>query len=329
MSDYNLNLQMIKEAKQRITPFVHQTPLQQFRTLSEITNCYVHLKLENMQKTGSFKIRGAVNKIFSLTAEEMGYGVISASAGNHAQGVAWAAKASGVPAIVVMPEKAPVAKVRATQSYGAQVVLHGQNYDEAYQHARKLQREKNLTFIHAFDDPAIIAGQGTIALEIMSQMYDVDAIVAPVGGGGLIAGLAVAAKEHNPKIKVIGVQSAGAPSMAKSLACGLPHCLPSVSTLADGIAVKQPGDITFSYTEKYVDELVLVDEEEITAGILFMLERGKIITEGAGAAGVAALLAHKINLPERKVAVVVSGGNIDPLLLSMLIKDKYRQVTNL
>ncbi|HML32850.1 threonine ammonia-lyase [Sporomusa sphaeroides] len=329
MNRDNLDLQAIKEARQRITPFVHQTPLQPFRTLSEIANCQVYLKLENMQKTGSFKIRGAVNKIFSLTQQEMVCGVITASAGNHAQGVAWAASASGAPATVVMPEKAPVAKVRATESYGAKVVLYGKNYDEAYQHARKLQAEKNLTFIHAFDDQAIIAGQGTLALEILSQMYDVEAVIAPVGGGGLLSGLAVAIKEHNPKIKVIGVQAAGAPSMDKSLACGSVHCLPEVKTIADGIAVKQPGELTFRYTQKYADELVLVEEEELTAGILFMLERGKIITEGAGVAGVAALLAGKIKLPGQKVAVVVSGGNIDPLLLSGLIEGKYQQVVSL
>ena len=328
MNNQELNLLMIKEAWQRITPFVHQTPLQHSRTLSEIANSQVHLKLENMQKTGSFKIRGAVNKIFSLSPQEMDCGVITASAGNHAQGVAWAAKANGVPAIVVMPEKAPAAKVRATKAYGANVVLQGQNYDEAYQYARILQAEKNMTFIHAFDDPAIIAGQGTIALEIMAQMFDVDAIIAPVGGGGLIAGLAVAAKEHNPKLKVIGVQAAGAPSMAQSLACGASSCLPSVSTIADGIAVKQPGDITYHYTEKYVDELILVTEDEIIAGILFMLERAKIMTEGAGVVGIAALLADKIKLPMQKVAVVVSGGNIDPMLLSMLIEDKYHQVAS-
>lgn len=328
MNGQELNLLKIKEAWQRITPFVHQTPLQPFRTLSEIANCQVSLKLENMQKTGSFKIRGAVNKIFSLSPAEMACGVITASAGNHAQGVAWAAKACDVPATVVMSEKAPAAKVRATKAYGAQVILYGQNYDEAYQHARQLQAEQNLTFIHAFDDQAIIAGQGTIALEIMSQMFDVDAIVAPVGGGGLISGLAVAAKEHNPKIKVIGVQASGAPAMVQSLASGTGICLPAVSTLADGIAVKQPGDMTFRYTQKYVDELILVSEEELMAGILFMLERGKIITEGAGAAGVAALLADKIKLPSKKVAVVVSGGNIDPLFLSLLIEDKYQQVAS-
>lgn len=328
MDVHELNLVKIKEAWQRITPFVHQTPLHHSRTLSEIANCQVHLKLENMQKTGSFKIRGAANKIFSLRPEEMACGVITASAGNHAQGVAWAAKASNVPAIVVMPEKAPTAKVRATKAYGANVVLYGQNYDEAYQHARKLQAEQNRTFIHAFDDPAIIAGQGTIALEIMSQMFDVDAIIAPVGGGGLIAGLAVVAKEHNPKIKIIGVQAAGAPSMAQALACGARSCLPSVSTIADGIAVKQPGELTFHYAQKYVDELILVTEEEIIAGILFMLERGKIITEGAGVAGIAALLADKIKLPAQEIAVVVSGGNIDPMLLSMLIEEKYHQVAS-
>lgn len=325
MNSYELNLEKIKEAWQRITPFVHQTPLQHSRTLSEIANCQVHLKLETMQKTGSFKIRGAVNKIFSLRPEQMACGVITASAGNHAQGVAWAAKACNVAATVVMPEKAPAAKVRATKAYGATVVLHGQNYDEAYQHARVLQAEQNMTFIHAFDDQAIIAGQGTIALEIMSQMFDVDAIIAPVGGGGLIAGLAVAAKEHNSKIKVIGVQAAGAPAMEQALARGAGICLPSVSTIADGIAVKQPGEITFHYTQKYVDELILVTEEEIIAGILFMLERAKIMTEGAGVVGIAALLAAKIKLPRQKVAVVVSGGNIDPLRLSMLIEDKYHQ----
>jgi threonine dehydratase len=328
MNNQELNLLMIKEAWRRITPFIHQTPLQPFRTLSEIANCEVSLKLENMQRTGSFKIRGAVNKIFSLSPAEMACGVITASAGNHAQGVAWGAKACGVTATVVMSEQAPAAKVRATRAYGAEVVLYGQNYDEAYQHARQLQSERNLTFIHAFDDQAVIAGQGTIALEILSQMFDVDAIVAPVGGGGLIAGLAVAAKEHNPKIKVIGVQAAGASSMVQSLACGRGTCLESVSTLADGIAVKQPGDLTFRYTQKYVDEVIAVSEEELMAGILFMLERGKIITEGAGVAGVAALLADKIKLPSQKVAVVVSGGNIDPMFLSLLIEDKYQQVAS-
>lgn len=328
MNGQELNLLKIKEAWQRITPFVHQTPLQPFRTLSEIAGCQVSLKLENMQKTGSFKIRGAVNKIFSMTQADMACGVIAASAGNHAQGVAWAAKACDVAATVVMSKRAPAAKVRATRAYGAKVVLYGQNYDEAYHYARQLQREQNLTFIHAFDDRDVIAGQGTIALEIMSQLFDVDAIVAPVGGGGLLAGLAVAVKEHNPKIKIIGVQAAGAPSMVHSLALGRGSCLPAVDTLADGIAVKQPGDLTFYYTQKYVDELILVSEEELMAGILFMLERGKIITEGAGVAGVAALLADKVKLPAKKVAVVVSGGNIDPLFLSMLIEDKYHQVAS-
>ena len=326
MDRQELTLLEIKEAWRRITPFVHQTPLQHFRTLSEIAGCQVHLKLENMQKTGSFKIRGAVNKMFGLTPAACAGGVITASAGNHAQGVAWAANACNVPAIVVMPEQAPVAKVRATQGYGAQVVLYGQSYDEAYQYARALQAEQNRTFLHAFDDPAIIAGQGTIALEIMSQLFDVDAIIAPVGGGGLIAGLAVAAKEHNPKIKVIGVQAAGAPAMQRALQTGTNAGLPAVSTIADGIAVKQPGAITYRLAQQYVDELVLVTEEEIVAGILFMLERAKIMTEGAGVVGIAALLADKIRLSGQKAAVVVSGGNIDPLLLSELIGEKYHQV---
>ncbi|VBB05032.1 threonine dehydratase catabolic [Lucifera butyrica] len=324
-----VTLENIKEASRRIAPFVHQTPLQPSRTLSEITGREIHLKLENMQKTGSFKVRGAANKIYSLTPAEAACGIITASAGNHAQGVALAARACGVTATVVMPEKAPVAKVRATQAYGATVHLKGRNYDEAYQYACELQRQEGRTFIHAFDDQAVIAGQGTIAIEIMSQMFDVEAVIAPVGGGGLLSGLAVAVKEHNPKVKVIGVQAAGAPSMVRSLEEGCRCCLPSVQTIADGIAVKSPGELTYRYVEKYVDDLVLVDEEEITQGILFMLERGKMITEGAGVAGVAGLLAGKVRLPVQKVAVVVSGGNIDPLLLSRLIENNYPQVSSL
>ena len=308
----------------RIGPLVHQTPLQQCRTLSEITGRSIYFKMENLQKTGSFKIRGAANKIYSLTPRESACGVISASAGNHAQGVAWAAKACNVPAIVVMPCSAPVTKVKASEAYGAKVILYGQNYDDAYEYACELQKEKGMTFIHAFDDDDVIAGQGTIGIEILSKLFDVDAIIAPVGGGGLIAGLAVVAKEHNPKIKVIGVQAEGAPAMALSLLKNNLQSLSSVRTMADGIAVKQPGHRTFDYIRNYVDDMVLVNEDEIREGILFMLERGKMIAEGAGAAGVAALLADKIKRPARKIAVVVSGGNIDPVMLASLISAKYR-----
>ncbi|MEG6584027.1 threonine ammonia-lyase [Dendrosporobacter sp. 1207_IL3150] len=323
----NLKQQNFREAMQRISPFVHNTPLERNRTISEITGGQVYFKLENMQKTGSFKIRGAANKIFSLPKHEAVCGVISASAGNHAQGVAWAANACGVPSIVVMPIHAPKAKIKATENYGAQVVLHGQSYYEAYQYARFLQNERKMTFIHAFDDEAVIAGQGTVALEIMSSLHDVDTLIAPIGGGGLMAGLAACAKQYNPKIKVIGVQAAGAAAMFNSLEAGSINCLTEVKTIADGIAVKRPGDITFRYIQQYVDEVVLVKEEEIAEGILFMLERGKMITEGAGVSGVAALLANKIDVSGRKTAVVVSGGNIDPLTLSSIIANKYQQVS--
>ena len=323
-----LTLQTVKEAMQRISPLVHQSPLQSCRSLSEVCGHKVYLKLENMQKTGSFKIRGAANKIFSLSQSEAACGVISASAGNHAQGVAWAASACGVAATVVMPRQAPLAKIRATEAYGARVVLHGANYDEAYQHARTLQAEQNMTFIHAFDDDGVIAGQGTIALEILEKMPETEVLVAAVGGGGLLSGLAAAAKALKPGIKIIGVQAAGAPAMAQSLAQDSLVTLPSVKTLADGIAVKCPGKLTFNYLKKYVDDMVLVDEEEIKAGIMFMLERGKIITEGAGAAGVAALLAGKIAGPRKNTAVVVSGGNIDPMRLSEIIAARCQQAAS-
>jgi threonine dehydratase len=326
-----LNLQTIKEAMRRISPIVHQSPLQGCRTLSEMTDRNIYLKLENIQKTGSFKIRGAANKIYGLSEAEAACGVICASAGNHAQGVAWAANARGVCATVVMPTRAPVAKVRATEAYGAKVILHGDTYDDAYQYARQLQHDQGLTFIHAFDDDAVMAGQGTIALEIMAKLFDVDAIIAPIGGGGLIAGLAVAAKEHNPKIKLIGVQAAGAAAMVQSLARGAVISLPSVQTIADGIAVKRPGELTFRYIQQYVDDVVMVDEEEIKNGMLFMLERAKMMTEGAGVTGVAALLAGKIDVNAQNIAVVVSGGNIDPLLLSNIIRSNisgYQQVAS-
>jgi threonine dehydratase len=221
-----------------------------------------------------------------------------------------------------MPKHAPVTKVRATEAYGAKVVLHGNSYDDAYQFACQLQQENGLVFIHAFDDPDVIAGQGTIALEILAKKFDVDAIIAPIGGGGLLAGIAVAVKEHNPKIRVIGVQAMEAPAMAQSLARGNVISLANAETVADGIAVKRPGDLTFPYIQRYVDDIVLVNEDEIKNGILFMLERCKMATEGAGAAGVAALLAAKINVSSPNIAVVVSGGNLDPLLLSSIITSK-------
>ncbi|WP_312523958.1 threonine ammonia-lyase [Anaerospora sp.] len=323
-----LTLSQIKEALLRIRPLVHKTPLQSCRTLSEMSGKNVYLKLENMQKTGSFKLRGAANMIYGLQAKDAGRGIICASAGNHAQGVAWAAKARNIPAVVVMPSHAPHAKVRATEAYGAKVYLHGASYDDAYAHALQMQQQEQMKFIHAFDDEAVMAGQGTIALEIMAKLFDVDAIVAPVGGGGLLAGIAVAVKEHNPKIKVIGVQAAGAAAMAQSLKQGSIIGLNTVQTIADGIAVKRPGDLTFQYIKKYVDDIVTVTDEEIQEGMLYLLERGKLTAEGAGAAGVAALLAQKLRVTAKNMAVLVSGGNVDPLLLSSIITARHRQSTS-
>ncbi|MDF2928542.1 MAG: L-threonine ammonia-lyase [Anaerospora sp.] len=323
-----LTLSQIKEALQRIRPLVHKTPLQSCRTLSEMSGKNVYLKLENMQKTGSFKLRGAANMIYGLQAKDAGRGIICASAGNHAQGVAWAAKARNIPAVVVMPSHAPHAKVRATEAYGAKVYLHGASYDDAYAYALQMQQQEQMKFIHAFDDEAVMAGQGTIALEIMAKLFDVDAIVAPVGGGGLLAGIAVAVKEHNPKIKVIGVQAAGAAAMAQSLKQGSIIGLNTVQTIADGIAVKRPGDLTFQYIKKYVDDIVTVTDEEIQEGMLYLLERGKLTAEGAGAAGVAALLAQKLRVTAKNMAVLVSGGNVDPLLLSSIITARHRQSTS-
>jgi threonine dehydratase len=323
-----LTLSQIKEALQRIRPLVHKTPLQSCRTLSEMSGKNVYLKLENMQKTGSFKLRGAANMIYGLQDKDAGRGIICASAGNHAQGVAWAAKARNIPAVVVMPSHAPHAKVRATEAYGAKVYLHGASYDDAYAHALQMQQQEQMKFIHAFDDEAVMAGQGTIALEIMAKLFDVDAIVAPVGGGGLLAGIAVAVKEHNPKIKVIGVQAAGAAAMAQSLKQGNIIGLNTVQTIADGIAVKRPGDLTFQYIKKYVDDIVTVTDEEIQEGMLYLLERGKLTAEGAGAAGVAALLAQKLRVTAKNMAVLVSGGNVDPLLLSSIITARHRQSTS-
>lgn len=319
-----VNLEEIGRASDRIRSVIHRTPLQRCRTLSETSARPVYLKLENLQKTGSFKVRGAVNKMYNLPPQEAARGVVSASAGNHAQGVALAAQAMGIPAVIVMPQHAPAAKVRATQSYGAAVVLAGDNYDEAYKEACRLQQRDGMTFVHAFDDRDVIAGQGTLALEIIERLYDVELLVAPVGGGGLIAGLAAAAKAINPRIQVVGVQAEGAPAMAVSAACGRLQCLEEAVTLADGICVRQPGQLTFAHVRRLVDDIVTVSEQELTDAVLLLLERGKLISEGAGAAGVAALLAGKLPRGTGAAAIVVSGGNIDPLLLSSLIHSRYR-----
>ena len=279
----------------------------------------VYLKTENLQVTGSFKLRGAYYKISQLSEEQKKAGIIACSAGNHAQGVALASTHQGVRSVVYMPDSAPISKVEATKRLGAEVVLTKGAYDDAYAAAVKAQEETGATLIHPFDDEEVIAGQGTIGLEILEQMRDVDAVVVPIGGGGLISGIAYAVKKLNPNVKVYGVQAANAASMADSVHQGSQITLDTVKTFADGIAVKHPGDTTFQMVQKYVDEIVTVSEDEIATAILTMLERQKLIAEGAGAVSVAAVMFNKLPIKGKKVVCVVSGGNIDVNILSRVI----------
>lgn len=280
----------------------------------------LYLKTENLQNTGSFKLRGAYYKMTKLTDEEKARGVVACSAGNHAQGVALAAKKNGIKAVICLPDGAPISKVEATKSYGAEVCLVEGVYDDAYNHALKLRDEEGYTFIHPFNDEDVIAGQGTIALELMEQLPELDAVIVPIGGGGLISGIAYTIKTINPKVKVYGVQASGAPSMKKSIDDGAIEELSSVSTIADGIAVKKPGDNTFAICQKYVDDIVTVTDDEISAAILALMEKHKLVTEGAGAVSVAAAMFHKVPVEGKKVACVLSGGNIDVTILSRVIK---------
>ena len=279
----------------------------------------VYLKTENLQNTGSFKLRGAYYKISQLSEEEKRKGVIACSAGNHAQGVALAAQHSGIPAIICIPDGAPISKVENTKSYGARVELVKGVYDDAYRRACELQQETGCTFIHPFDDPDVIAGQGTIGLELLDQLPDVDAVIVPVGGGGLIAGVAFAIKSLNPKCKVYGVQAAGAPGMVHALEAGKPDALDRVSTFADGIAVKCPGSLTYDLTSKYVDGVVTVTDDEIATAVLTLIEEQKLIAEGAGAVSVAAAMFNKVDVKGKKVICLISGGNIDVTILSRVI----------
>lgn len=279
----------------------------------------VYLKTENLQNTGSFKLRGAYYKISQLSEEEKAKGVIACSAGNHAQGVALAAQRSGIPAIICIPDGAPISKVENTKSYGARVELVKGVYDDAYRRACELQQETGCTFIHPFDDPDVIAGQGTIGLELLDQLPDVDAVIVPVGGGGLIAGVAFAVKSLNPHCKVYGVQAAGAPGMVHALEAGGPDALDRVSTFADGIAVKCPGSLTYELTKKYVDDVVTVTDDETATAVLTLSEEQKLIAEGAGAVAVAAAMFNKIDIKGKKVICLISGGNIDVTILSRVI----------
>jgi threonine dehydratase len=315
-----VSLAAIHAARARIQDTIRITPAPYSENLSRETGAELCLKLENWNLTGSFKERGALNRILLLSAEERARGVIAASAGNHAQGVACHAHRLGIRAEICMPVPTPLVKVSATAAWGAEVILHGANFDEALAEARRREATERLTFIHSFDDEAVIAGQGTIGLELLEQIPDVDAVVVPVGGGGLIGGIACALKETRPDIRVIGVQTTALPSMKAALEAHRPVLLSPAPTIADGIAVRKAGAATLELVEKYIDDLVLADDEEIAIAILRLLETQKILAEGAGAAGFAALLHRKLNLDGKKVAVIIGGGNIDVTLLSRIIE---------
>ncbi len=282
-------------------------------------DCQLFLKPENLQITGSFKVRGSAYKIAMLSEEEKAKGVIACSAGNHAQGVALAATKNGIKSLICLPDTAPISKVEATKGFGADVCLVEGCYDDAYKKALELKDSEGYTFVHPFDDENVIAGQGTIALEILNDLDNIDAIVVPIGGGGLISGIAYTAKQIRPSVKVYGVQVAGAPSMYNSVKDGEIECLLSVSTIADGIAVKQPGENTFRYVSEYVDEIALVTDDEVSSAILALMEKQKMIAEGAGATAVAAVMFDKFDLKGKRVVAVVSGGNIDVTSLSRVI----------
>lgn len=316
-----VRLNDIAAARLAIAGKVRRTPLVESPALSELTRAEVRLKLENLQFTGSFKERGACNRLESMPAEERARGVITASAGNHAQAVARHGARLGVSVTVVMPEATPLVKVTATRRFGAQVILSGTNYDEAAALAAKLGVERDLVYLHPFEDPSVIAGQGTVGLELLEDAPELDAVIVPVGGGGLVAGVACAVKETNPRVRVLGVEARRFPSMKHALESIPPPSLPGGKTIADGIAVRHVGELTRELSKRYVDEIALVDEAEIAQAVLLLLEREKTVVEGAGAVGVAALLHHRFaGLDGKRVAVVLSGGNIDVNLISRIIE---------
>ena len=315
-----IQLSDIQGALARIRGDIRVSPCPRSEPFSGLTGNTIFLKLDNQQRTGAFKERGALNKLLTMTADERAHGVIAASAGNHAQGVAYHAGRHKVRARILMPLPTPLTKVSATRAYGAEVVLHGANYDEAYDKAVEQGRQDSLTLIHAFDDDAVIAGQGSLGLEILQQHPDIEAIVSPIGGGGLIGGVACAVKETRPAVKVFGVQPAKLASMKAAVEAGKPLTLDSAKTIADGIAVRRAGERTLPLVQKYVDQIVTVEEEEIANAILLLLEREKTLAEGAGAAAIAAVLNRKLPLEGKRVAVLVCGGNIDVTLLARIIE---------
>ncbi len=311
---------LIERAHRRLKGVVHETPIVYSTSFSRMFGVEVYLKLENLQKTGSFKVRGAYNRISSLTAEEKARGVVAASSGNHAQGVAWASGLVGIRATIVMPETTPIVKYMATRGYGAEVVLHGRTFSEAYEHALHLSRTRRLAFIHPFDDEVVMAGQGTIGVEILSSLAGVDCVVVPVGGGGLIAGIATWIKEHSGGVKLVGVESTLSPSLSEALKHHRPVAVQTKPSIADGVNIKQVGSKTLPLVERYVDCAVTVEEETIAEAIVKLMERKKLVVEGAGATGMAALMEKKIPLEGiRKLVVVLSGGNIDVTTLDRIL----------
>lgn len=316
-----VTLQDVLDARARIAGQVVLTPCTPSETFGEMFGGRAWFKFENLQRTGSFKERGALNRMLLLPEEHRRRGVIAASAGNHAQGVAYHASRLGIPATIVMPELTPLVKVSATERYGARVVLHGTVYDEAMAEALRIQREEGQTLIHPFDDPAIIAGQGTIGLELLEQVPELEVVVCAVGGGGIISGIALAIKELRPEVRIVGVESAALPAALRARQAGAPVVIPPAETIAEGIAVRKIGDVTFPYIERYVDELVTVSEEEIAAGVLLLLEREKTVVEAACATTVAAVVGgHIAGVQGRNVVMVLSGGNIDVTLMSRIIE---------
>jgi threonine dehydratase len=319
-NNLTISLADVQAARERLRGAIYYSPCPHSQMLSALTGQQVYLKLENLQMTGSFKERGALNRIALLTPEQAARGVVAASAGNHAQGVAYHATARGIRALIVMPLATPLVKVTATRGFGAEVVLHGANYDEACEEATRLCMAQGMTFIHPFDDSIVMAGQGTIGLELLEQVPQLEAVVVPIGGGGLIGGIACAIKESRPDIRIVGVQTSRLPSMVAARAEGHPVTVEPSTTIADGIAVRRAGDVTYPVVARYVDEIVTVDEDEIAAAILVLLEREKTLAEGAGATALAALLQKKTTLLGAHTAVLVCGGNIDVTLLSRIIE---------
>ncbi len=316
-----VTLQDIQAARSVIQDHINETPCDLSRSCSALFQKDIYFKLENTQRTGSFKLRGAFNKIASLTKEERARGVIACSAGNHAQGVALSATLNSVKSVIVMPETAPLTKTQATKNYGAETILFGQNLEEAKEHAYKLAKEHNYVFVHPYEDEKVIAGQGTLGLEIFEQIPDVEMVIAPIGGGGLMSGVAIALKTLNPKIKIIGVQTQAVDTMYEYFKTRkIPAFKPSAATIADGIAVKAPSSVMYeSFISKYVDDIVTVSEGEIAEAIVYLLERVKTVSEGAGAASLAAILSKKV-VPAQKTCVLVCGGNIDLNIVSQVIQ---------